>query len=121
MPYASLGKMVWLSLLAQPGRSLTREDVDTLKVSLHVLWTRRIEIVIQRPTCHVVEIKRPGLASFGIDQGNTPSPLIDMALIHTQCSNFADAQSCEVGPARRCLQSGGRMLFHKLFEHKALL
>ena len=34
---APLGKMIWLSLLAQPGRSLTGEDVDALLIPLPVL------------------------------------------------------------------------------------
>jgi hypothetical protein len=40
-----------------------------------------------------VQVKRSGLASYGIDQGNASGPMIDVALIHTQRCNFADAQS----------------------------
>src|SRR6266852_1901800 len=71
-----LRKMIWLSLLAQPSSPLTCENVDASLIPLSVLWACREEILIQCPTCHIVQIKRPSFASFGIDQGNTPGPLI---------------------------------------------
>ncbi len=92
---ASLGKMIGSSLLAQPGSALARENVDAFLIPFSVLWALGEEIVIEYPTRHIVQVKRPGLASFGIDQGNTPGPLIDVALIKTQRSNFADAQPAQ--------------------------
>lgn len=59
--------MIWESLLPQPGSSLTGENVDTLLIALRFLWNRRVEIVVEGAACHIVQIKRSGLASFGID------------------------------------------------------
>ena len=55
---ASLRKMIWESLLPQPGSSLTGENVDTLLIPLHFLWDRRVEIVVECSTRYIVQIKR---------------------------------------------------------------
>jgi len=67
-----------------------------------------------------VEIQRPGLPPFGIEQGDTSGPLIDLTLIHTQRSDFADAQTCPVAQREDRRKTARRVLLHQLFEHKAL-
>ena len=102
----TLGEMIWSSLLPQPGSSLTREDVETFFIPLFVLRTRREKILRECPTSQIMEIQRPGLASFGVEQGNASGPLIDLTLIQTQGGNFADAQSCPVAKPRRWPRNG---------------
>src|SRR6266851_964316 len=89
-------------------------SLDAFLISFSVLRVPRKEIVIQCPTSHIVQVKRPGLAPFGIDQGNASGPLVNVALIHTQRRDFADAQSCPVTQRedRRETQSG--VLFDEL-------
>src|SRR6266487_2844525 len=116
----SLGKMIGSSLLTQPGSALARENVDTFLIPFSVLWALGEEIVIQRPTRHIVQVKRPGLASFGVDQRNASSPLINVALIYSQRRDFTDAQPRPIAQREDRFKTAGGMLFDQLFEHKAL-
>ena len=68
-----------------------------------------------------MQIQGPGLAAFGINERDASGPLIDLALIYPQGGNLTDTQSCPVAQREDRGKTAGRMLFDKLFEHKALL
>jgi hypothetical protein len=59
--------MIWATLLTQPGRALTGEDVGTLLIPFLIMGIFWKKIVIERPTRHIVQIQRPGFAAFGIN------------------------------------------------------
>ncbi len=95
-------------------------SLDAFLISFSVLRVPRKEIVIQCPTSHIVQVKRPGLAPFGIDQGNASSPLVNVALIHTQRRDFTDAQSCPIAQREDGSYPMGGVVLHQLVEHHAL-
>src|SRR5438105_6594444 len=78
---ASLGKVVGTLLLSQPGSTLTGKDIDTLRITVIVMWFCRREVVKEGSPGHIVQIECAGLSPFAIHQGNTADPLIDGTLI----------------------------------------
>src|SRR6266851_2585332 len=91
-------------------------SLDAFLISFSVLRVPRKEIVIQCPTSHIVQVKRPGLAPFGIDQGNASGPLVNVALIHTQRRDFTDAQSCPIAQREDGSYPMGGVVLHPLAE-----
>ena len=85
---APFGEVVRTPLLSQPSSALAGEDIHTLRITVIIVWFYWREVVVEGSPDHIVQIKCAGLAAFGIDQGNTASPLIDDTLIQTQCSDL---------------------------------
>ncbi len=54
---------------------------STFLIALALLWTLWKKLLIERSESQVMQIQCPGLASFGVEHNNTPSSLIDVALI----------------------------------------
>src|SRR6266516_3165458 len=118
---ATFGEMIWPSLLSQPCSALAGEHIEALLIpflSVGIFWEK---IVVECPTRHIVQIQRPGLATFGINERDTPCSLIDLALIHPQGSNFTDAQPCPIAQREDGGETASAVLFDELLEHKALL
>lgn len=80
---AMFGEMIRMFVLPQPGRALAGEHIDAFLIPLLIVWVCWEKIVVERPTCHIVQIQRSGLAAFGVNEYDASCTLIDLALIHS--------------------------------------
>jgi hypothetical protein len=80
-----------------------------------------MQIVIECPASHIVQIECPCLSPFAIQQRNATCPLVDGTLIQTQSGDLTDAQPCPLAQGKDGGKPRGSMLLHHRFEDKALL
>jgi hypothetical protein len=68
-----------------------------------------------------MQIQCPGLAAFGVNDGDASGSLIDLALIDPQGRNFADPQPCPIAERKDRSETVSCVLFNQLLQDEALL
>lgn len=91
MLQAPFREMIGTPLLAEPAGALAGKDIGAVRVAAVGMGGAGTQILPERAACGIGQIQGAGFPAFRVEQGDRAGALIDLALIPTQGSDFADS------------------------------